>query len=49
MTRITTASPEKVLKQAKSMAYQNAYIPKNLRGKVVIRISPERVTIIKKK
>jgi hypothetical protein len=48
MTRITTASPDKVLKQAKSMAYRDIYVPKNLRGKVVIKISPERVTIKKK-
>lgn len=48
MTRITTATPEKVLKQAKSMAYRDIYVPRNLRGKVEIKISPEKVTIKKK-
>jgi hypothetical protein len=49
MTRITISSPEKVLKQAKSLAYRDIYIPKNLRDKVTVKVSSERVTITKKK
>lgn len=49
MTRLITASPEKVFNQAKSMAYRTVHIPKNLRDKVEIRISAERVTIARKK
>jgi hypothetical protein len=48
MTRITPATTAKVLRQAKAVAYRDVYVPKNLRGKVEIRISPERVTIKKK-
>jgi hypothetical protein len=49
MTKLLTASPDKVFNQAKSMAYRTVHIPKNLRGKVEIRISAERVTIVRKK
>jgi hypothetical protein len=49
MTRISISTPEKVLKQAKSLAYRDVHIPKNLREKVDIKVSSEKVTIITKK
>jgi len=49
MTKVVISSPEKVLKQAKSLAYRDVYVPKSLRDNVTIRVSSERVTIIKKK
>lgn len=49
MTKTVTATPEKVLTQAKTMAYKTVHIPKNLRGKVEIRISAGGVIIAKKR
>jgi len=38
-----------VINLAKVMAYKNIHIPKNLRGKIEIKVTSNRVIIAKKK